>query len=270
MALALLFPDTSVLFLDAVVNYNKGRSSNISTHPIDSSSVITDHVSRNNPSISIRGIVSSADFHSTDQRSPELLENDDFTIDTEYNQPVDGAEIQNRSNLLDFLPGSIQQFLGTSNPSTVSVDDFRGYSHQAARDKIENAWKNSEKLTLLDYDYDTFTGRSVSVRSFSDVIIERYEDNENVETGDSLEFNLTLKKIRIAFLKEVDVQINQSPAAGVADAAAGERNEGDQTIPDPDSQNSRLIEESVQSSKDFAIQNGIPESVAELLFGGSE
>lgn len=230
MALALLFPDDSVLYLDAVANYSKSYTSNISNHPIDASlNTITDHVSKSNPTITIRGVISAADFHSTDQRDPQLLDSTEFAIDSEYNAPVNGVEISQRSNLLDFLPGSIQQFLGSTNPSTVSLDQFRGYSHQAARDKLNRAWENSERLTLLDYDYDLFTGRSVSVRSFSNVIIERFQDNEDVETGDSLEFSLSLKKVRIAYVKETDVQINQQPSSDVADETAAESNEGDQS-----------------------------------------
>lgn len=270
MALALLWPDSTVLYLDAVTNYTKSYNSRISNHPIDSSlNVITDHVSKSNPTLTIRGIVSAADFHSTDQRPQELLESTEFSIDSEYNNPVNGVEISQRSNLLDFLPGSIQQFLGSTNPSTVSLDEFRGYSHESARDKLNKAWENSERLTLLDYNVDTFTGRSVSVRSFSDAIIERFEDNEDVETGDSLQFTLTLKKVRIAFIKEIDVTINQQPASGIADAAAGESNEGDQSIPDPDSVNSRLIDESgsalqrgVRSGAEFI---GIPQNVVDAF-----
>lgn len=229
MTLALLYPDSSVLYFDSIQNYSKTKSSNISRHPIDSASVVTDHISKDNPKISIKGTLSAADFHSTDQRPQELLDSTDFTIDNEYNSPVNGVEITQRSNVLDFLPGSIQQFLGSTNPSTVSMDSFRGYSHEAARDKLERAWQNSERLTLLDYNYDTFTGRSVSVRSVSDVVITNYEDVETVTTGDSLDFNITFEKIRIVYIKEIDVQINQQPSSSIADEAAAESNEGDQS-----------------------------------------
>ena len=253
MALALLFEDDSVLFMDAVTNYSKGRSSNISNHPIDSASVISDHVSKNNPVFTIRGLISAADFQTTDQRDPQLLDSTEFTIDSEYNNPANGAEITQRSNLLDFLPGSIQQFLGSTNPSTVSLDQFRGYSHQAARDKIERAWENSERLTLLDYDFDIFTGRSVSVRSFDNLIIERYDDNETVDTGDALEFTLTFRKIRIAYIKEIDVRINQQPAASVADETAAENNRGDQS--QSEGEETEYFADFVESSEGIGISD---------------
>lgn len=225
MALALLFPDESVMFLDAVINYNKSYRSSISNHPVDAASNITDHVSRDNPSFTIKGVISSADFHNEFSRPQELLTGENI-IDSDYNQPVSDTEISSPSNLTDFLPGSVQQFLSSVNPTTVTMDSFRGYSHQTARDRFKKAWEESEKLTLLDYDYDIFTGRSSSVRIVEDCLIQNYDDNEDVDTGDSLSFSLTLRKVRFAYIKETDVEITEE---ATSDSAASESNKGDVT-----------------------------------------
>ena len=229
MAISILFPDDSVMFLDSVQVYNKTYSSNISRHPVDVSSTITDHVSKQNTIFELKGVISSADFHSTDQRPIELLDSTEFNIDTAFNQPVQGTLIKNQSNLLDFLPGSIQQFLGSTSVSSVTLDSFRGYSHEVARDKIEKAHQKSEILTLLDYNVDISTGRSVSVRSWDNMIISNYRDLESIDTGDALEFSLTFEQVKFATIKEIDVQISQQPAASVADETAAENNRGDQS-----------------------------------------
>lgn len=223
MALAFLFEDDSVMYIDAVESYSKSYSSNIAKHPIDKSAVITDHVSRDNPTFSLKGIISAADFHITYTRSPELLEEN---IDPAYNAPVDGAVISSTASLLDYLPGSVQQFLSSTNPTTVTVDPFRGFSHQVARDRLNQAWEKSELIILLDYDHDITTGRSVSVRRVEDCLIQNYTDNEDAQTGDSFEFTITLEKVRFAYLKEVDIRVTQ---ASVADASAGEEDKGDQS-----------------------------------------
>ncbi len=223
MALAFLFEDDSVMYIDAVESYSKSYSSNIAKHPIDKSAVITDHVSRDNPTFSLKGIISAADFHITYTRSPELLEEN---IDPAYNAPVNGATISSTASLLDYLPGSVQQFLSSTNPTTVSVDPFRGFSHQVARDRLNRAWEKSELITLLDYDHDITTGRSVSVRRVEDCLIHNYTDNEDVRTGDAFEFTITLEKVRFAYLKEVDIKVTQ---AAVSDAASGEDDLGDQS-----------------------------------------
>jgi hypothetical protein len=223
MALAFLFEDDSVMYIDAVESYSKGYSSNIANHPVDKSAVITDHVSRENPSFNLKGVISAADFHVTYTRSPELL-NDN--IDPAFNNPVDGAVITSTSSVLDYLPGSVQQFLSSTNPTSVSVDPFRGFNHQAARDRLNHAWETSELIVLLDYDHDITTGRSVSVRRVEDCLIQNYTDDEGVRTGDSFEFTMTLQKVRFAYLKEVDIKVTQE---SVSDAAAGQDDLGDQS-----------------------------------------
>ncbi len=223
MALAFLFEDDSVMYIDAVESYTKGYNSNISNHPIDKSAVITDHVSRDNPSFSLKGIISAADFHVPYTRSTELLEDN---IDPAYNNAVDGATITSTSSVLDYLPGSVQQFLSSTNPAEVTVDPFRGFSHQVARDRLNRAWETSELITLLDYDHDITTGRSVSVRRVENCLIQNYTDSEDIQTGDAFEFTITLQKVRFAYLKEVDIRVTQ-PA--VSDAASSEEDLGDQS-----------------------------------------
>lgn len=223
MALAFLFEDDSVMYLDAVESYTKGYSSNISNHPIDKSAVITDHVSKDNPSFSLRGVISAADFHVTYTRSPDLLEEN---INSESNQPVSGVEINSPSTLLDYLPGSVQQFLSSTHAAEVVVDPFRGFSHQVARDRMNRAWEKSELITLLDYDFDITTGRSVSVRRVENCLIQNYTDNEDVQTGDAFEFTVTLQKVRFSHLKSVDIKVTHQ---SVKDSAAEEEDLGDQS-----------------------------------------
>lgn len=231
MALALLFPDSGdVLFLDVVTNYAKSKSSNVSSHPVDASSQISDHVSKANPSFTLRAVISAADFNSSIGFPEELLNPEESGAPRLETRPVDGAVISSPSQLLDYLPGSIQNIIGGQDNSSVTLDPFRGYSHETARDLLNRVWDNSELITVLDYNYDIQTGRSVSVRSYPSCLITRFEDTEDVDTGDSVVVNLTMEQARFAYLKEVDVQISQQvPSAGVADEAAGEDDLGDQT-----------------------------------------
>jgi len=230
MALALLFQDSSVMYLDAVQTYGKKRSSNVSNHPIDSSYAhITDHISKDNLTLNIKAVVSSADFHSPETRSPSLL----TQLDSEYNRPADSATINSPSQLLDYLPQPIQSVLGSAGLSSVTSSDFRGYSHEVARERLERAWDQSELISIIDEDWDIATGRTVSSKLIENCLIENYDDIEDVDTGDSLSVTLTLSQVRFAYLKEVDVQITQSApveASGdVTDAAAGESDRGDAT-----------------------------------------
>lgn len=222
MALALLFEDSSVMYLDAVTNYTKSYSSGLSSHPIDGSAVITDHVARDNPSFSIKGVISAADFHAY---IPPLVDSEGNELVSERAQPVNPLEISAPSSLLSSLPGSVQQFLSSTLPVEVSVDDFRGYSHQAARDRLNEAWERSEILSLIDYDFDHITGRSSSIRMIEDCLIQNYTDSEDAQTGDSFDFTITFQQVRFAYLKEVDIQVTH---VSISDSAAGESDEGEQ------------------------------------------
>jgi len=251
MSLAIVFEDDSVAYLDAITNYSKTRSSSISEHAVDKSALITDHVSKNNEVFSFRAVVSSADFQTTYTRPAGLLEGTESNppLSPEANTPVRGALISNPSTLLDYLPGSIGQLLGNSITSDVALGPFRGYIHEVVRDRFNRAWENSEVVSIVDIDFDISTGRISSSRVYEDCIIERFDDVEQVDTGDALEANFTVRKVRFATIKEVDVQINQSPSSSeVSDQASSAENKGDQTGAEttgdiPETENPRLIEQ---------------------------
>lgn len=227
MSLSVLFEDDTVLFLDAVTNYTKSRSSRISENPVDKARVITDHVSKDNLVMNIKGVVSSADFHSEYARPTQFVQDYQHQVASEYNQPVSELEIQSGDSLLDLLPGSIRQFMSEDTTTQgVSGDTFRGYSHEAARDRLNLAWEKSEKLTILDYDYDIHIGRTINVRVFENCLIDKLTDTEDSKTGDSYHFTMTLKKVRFATVKEVEVDVASEE---VSDASAPKANKGNRT-----------------------------------------
>ncbi len=232
MALALMFEDDSVAYLDAVTTYAKSKSSNISSHPVDRSALVTDHVSKDNPVFTISAVVSAGDFQTTRTRASDLLEGSDLhtSLSPSSNLPVTGGTISAPSTLLDYLPGSVQQILGGVDTTNITLNPFRGYTHQIARDRFNRAWENSEIITILDYDYDIGTGRYAAIRVVENCILERFNDTETVDTGDSLSAEFTFRQIRYATVKEVDVEISRAPAVNAnPEQQAGLENEGDQT-----------------------------------------
>lgn len=208
MALALLFPDSSVMYLDAVVNYGRTASSTIASNPLDNLVNITDHVAKNNLSISIQGVVSSADFQEEYTRSFDLLGEYGTRITTNYNSSVSEASITDSGDLLGrILDNSLLSgIFGKQHGSTVEMDPFRGYSHEIARDRLNKAWDQVEEITLLDYNYDNYSGRTVSIRSYEHCFIENLEDTEDAQTGDAFEFRLTLKQVRFATVQKTNVK----------------------------------------------------------------
>jgi len=242
MALSIIFEDDSVAYMDAVTTYSKSKASSVSTHPVDLSSLVTDHVLKENPNFNFRAIISSADFNTTYTRPVELIEGGEGNppISPEQNAPVSSAVISSPSTLLDYLPGSIGQILGNTITSDVSVDPFRGFTHEMVRDRFLRAWDNSEVLTLVDYDFDISFGRYISARVVENCIMTRFEDTESIETGDALVANISLQQVRFATIKEVDVNIDQEATSSgtsggkptdeeTSDQASSVENKGDVT-----------------------------------------
>lgn len=227
MSLSVLFEDDTVLFLDAVTSYVKNRRSNISENPVDKARVVTDHVHKDNLNFTIKGVISSADFHSVYSKPTAYSEEFPHQVASEFTAPVNEIDIEAGDSLLDLLPGSIRQFMSEETQVTeVSGDTFRGYSHEVARDRLNQAWDNAEVLTILDYDYDIHNGRTVNVRVFENCLIQNLVDTEDVETGDAYQFSMTLKEVRFANVKEVQVNVAE-PA--VADSASDRSEKGNQT-----------------------------------------
>jgi len=251
MALSIIFEDDSVAYMDAVTTYSKSKASSVSTHPVDLSSLVSDHVLKENPNFNFRAIISSADFNTTYTRPVELIEGGEDTpsVSPEQNAPVSGAVISSPSTLLDYLPRSIGQILGNTITSDVSVDPFRGFTHEMVRDRFLRAWDNSEVLTLVDYDFDISFGRYISARVVENCIMTRFEDTESVETGDALIANISLQQVRFATIKEVDVNIDQAATSSggsptdeeTSDQASSVENKGDVT------DTPRVVESSAES-----------------------
>lgn len=245
MSISIMFEDESVLFVDAVTNYTKSRTSRVSEHPVDQARVIADHVAKDNLSLAIKGVVSSADFHSEHARPSEFTDQYPYKVASEYDNPVNGVQINAGDSLLDLLPGSIRQFMTDAPEGQVTGDPFRGYSHEAARDRLNRAWDDSERLTILDYDFDIHNGRVINVRMFENCLISNLTDNEDPETGDAYYFTMQLKQVRLATVKEVEVNVS---SAEVSDSAAKKDNMGNQTDGDSASGDGEISREEAQNT----------------------
>lgn len=212
MAIALMFQDSSVLYIDAVPSFLKSKSSTIASNPLDNRTVVADHVSKSNPVFTIKGVISSADFQRASTRSLDLLSEYGSQIPSEFNSEVSEVSIGGDSLLSRLFSNSIIESLFHQDTPDVTMDSFRGYSHELARDKLNSVYEACEPVTILDYDYDFHIGRSVSVRLYDNCLIRDFGDNEDPTTGDSFQFDLTFEQVRFAYLEQVEVTTSEKTA----------------------------------------------------------
>lgn len=268
MAIALLFPDSSILYCDAVTSYVKNHTSSVSNHPIDKSAFVTDHIAKDNPKYSIKGVISAADFHNPISQSPQITGDDSqHIIDPSTNVPTNELQISDPSGgMAGMLPESIRQFLTQETPVNVYSDPFRGYFHEDARSKLQRAWEKSELITILDYDYDNQHGFSISSRQYENCLITNYQDSEDPSTGDSLEFSLQFQEVRFAYVRETDVAVSSG-----GPKAAQKTNRGDVTAGTSDNEEGGGGEGTASSStkKPKPLVTKTAEQFERLVFGGN-
>lgn len=233
MALALLFEDNTVLFMDAVKNYNRGRSASLTQHRVDKSGSVADHYAKDNREFSVKGIVSSADFQTSLARgyTPDVEEGEEYM--PSMNKEVSLAVITSESLFGAGQVANASDSIFGRDITGLEMDPFRGLSHEAARDKINYVIDNSQSVTLIDAD----STEGGYIRRYPDLYITNFSDSIDATSGDALYFDISFKKARYTLIREVDVSIKVATTGvnkDVADAAAGEVKKGNESVNEGD------------------------------------
>lgn len=229
MALALLLQDDSVFYIDSVERYERTKSSTVTSHPVDAKATISDHAYSNNQIITIKGVISSADFQIPTERSYDLLEEFSSAIDPQFRSETVEAQVRSNDGIMNLLPDSIRQLVEPFPSSFASMSPFKGYSHIAAKNILNRVKDENELLVILDYDYDTYSGRSVDTERIENCIIQSLSFSEDAkDSADALRFNMTLEQVTFTYILEGDV-VNKNTTT---DASKKKVDKGQQTNTD--------------------------------------
>lgn len=260
MSLALMFEDDSVVFLDAVKNYNRTTGGSLTQHRVDKSGVVSDHYAQNNLRINVRGIISAADFNVPSARGQLWI--DEFSQQALARTSTEASEASITSSSLfgtSQVGNAVSSLLGV-NVNGVQMDAFRGQVHEIVRDKIEEVRKSGQSVTLLDMD-NTEGGY---LRRYEDLYILKFDDNLDDSSGDALYFDLSFEQVRFAVVTEVDAEVSV-PASeeGVQDKVDSERNKGD--VSSSDSTDSTATERKTTWNEEGGYLDQIKNAAPELL-----
>ena len=234
MTVAIKRSNNEMIFIDAVLQLQRQYSSSVSKNPIENGSSVTDHVTLENPIITVNGVVSDADFNlgrariSYEDGLEFNLENRDFINDNPiFNAPIIGGNKVNP--LTKFLPQSVTQFIGDVPPSIE-------YSEDADRNDIETRlstlvettlltiYATKEEITLLEFD-----GNRVN-KAYFDCILTNISFNESPDSGMALYPNMTFEQITKVVLKTTTLPANV--AAALKPKTASTSNKGKQSAED--------------------------------------
>lgn len=202
MTIAIKRNNGDLIWLDAVLSYDRTFSSQISKHPIEDGSVITDHVTKDNPRFNISGVITNADFNTTrpviSAAEAKAFELSDRVIYNSQpipfnNKPVIG---KGANPLSQYLPESVTQFIEGQPPSVNVPDSKRPDWVFEVEDILIEAQRNHELVSILEFD------GNIIETVYNDCYIGNLTIREDVDTGDAINVSMDIEQVTFVTLVE--------------------------------------------------------------------
>jgi hypothetical protein len=210
MTIAIRRENGDILWFDAVEGFDETLTSTVTKHPIATGGFIADHVTKDNPRFTLRGILSDADFN---YNRPQL--GDDYegwqsvSVKKQYvnNTPVNSpVSINSNVNTFkSFLPESISQFTNTSIPEVVVTEQPKVKSASAVRMDLVRMREMKESFTLVDFE-DNLIRRSWPV-----CILTNLSFAEDAEGGDSRALFPVMEIEQVVFTTVENIRVKLKP-----------------------------------------------------------
>lgn len=215
MTIAILRENGDLIWFDAIKEFRERYSGAVSSHPLESGGLITDHTTTNNLVLELSGIISDADFNLS---RPTITDDDsrDWKINNKQfvnNSPVTSyTTISMEPSISKFLPESIAQFVGTTAPVVTVPDSVR--PKYAAKIQSELTQMAGGVVGLVDAKGRPKAQEVFSLVDFRDGKIWRVIDNcvmtsldfsEDPTTGDAIFPVMTIERVVFSTTKSTTV-----------------------------------------------------------------
>lgn len=209
MTIAIQRANSDILWFDAVEGFDETLSSTVTRNPIATGGLISDHTIRDNKKLSIRGILSDADFN---YNRPVVITNADGTTTTyqvgkeQYsNNTLTSTAVSIVANgssaITALLPSSITQFTGTIIPTVTVTEQMKTKSADAVKLDMIAMWQTSELFTVLDYEGD------VIKHSWPNCTFTRLSFSETPDGGDAIYPNMDIEQVTYVDVQNVNIKI---------------------------------------------------------------
>lgn len=222
-----------ILWFDAILDFSKTYSGQVTKHPIERGGVISDHVTLENISYTLNGVISNADFNRDRMSGAELASLQDF-IDEEFssggarvqilnNEPLDDpAEIKYSENpLTKFLPEAAAAFLDNTAPVVSMSQPFRLNSANVMENYFTFMQRSKEEFTVLE-----IAGNIVQ-RYANNCIFTNVTFKVDPESGDAVYPSLAFESV--VWADSALVKIPKRVTDKLKSKAAPKENKGAQT-----------------------------------------
>lgn len=186
MSIAIAFENEDVVWIDAVLSFGESLSGRVTEHPVEDGSVISDTVIKDAPSFSLSGIISNADLMfgrplDIKNYGGVLNQTEFYPVNVSGNKP---------GKLSKLIPESVSFFTSEDTPSVEFDGDLSQFDFASkVKERFRAAQNNGEALTLVEYESGTIKDMK------ADLYIQNVSFNETPDTGDALEFSISLTKV---------------------------------------------------------------------------
>jgi len=200
---------SDIITLSCVTSFDESYTGSVSSHPIESGSTITDHVTSDNDKFKVSGVVSDYDF---------LNPSKDLALE-DVSLGKSGFPDASRSE-------STSRFAnGLLDSGLIDVPDK--YRAEYIKRRLIDIRKNSLLVTILEYP------DSGELVQHTDCILTSLSFKEDENTGYAVYPEMAFEKINVVQVKVEEVntsKIPKLPDSKVSDAAAGVKEEGSKDV----------------------------------------
>jgi hypothetical protein len=225
MTYAVLRNNGDLLWFDAIRKVNEKYTGKVSSHPLESGNVISDHTTLNNIGITLSGVISAADFNT---ERPVVVSNGSLA-----GQSINQHSIKNDSPILSttpavtispatagisaYLPDSVSQYITPNTPVVTVAAAFAAFSVTDVKGSLIAMQRGAETFTLVEFD------GGVVKKVFTNCIVTSLSFDETPESGYAIYPEMTIEQVRFATTKVVQItrkgSKNGTPKTKAADTS---------------------------------------------------
>lgn len=212
------------IYFDAVTEYSRSYTGQVTSHPIANGAVINDHYVRENPVFRVQAVISGVDI--TTWTSLLRSIEDEAVYNYYSNSPV---SIDENSDFTSLIPESIGQFFQRDTPD-VEMDQSRtdlteqveAMLIQLMEGFVEDRDTGQIKTNIQTVSLYNFDGLNIK-NIIDNLVITNLNFTENANTGTGLFFDITFTKVNF-----VELMLAQLPQTVVNELSVTESSKGKQ------------------------------------------
>lgn len=226
MTVALKRKSGDLIWIDAVISFNRQRSASVTKHPIETGAFISDHTIVENPIFTVSGVISDVDFNN---QRPVISESDKLakgwrTKEFENNVPIPDeiVMISSDNNVFKkYLPESVSQFFPEQAAGVEVGEAFRPKTVESIEKDLIHILSAKEEVSLVE-----FEGNRIK-EVWTSCIMTGLTFEENPESGDALWPTMTFEKVVYAI--SVEATIPTKVSSELKNKAAATNGKGNQS-----------------------------------------